>query len=131
MLRISPQELAAVSALPGPERYAYFVKRVTDAECAWGLFADGWALAGDGEGGRVFPLWPARAYAEACATDSWAGYAPREVPLDELLEELLPRLEQDGVRPGVFFTPAGQGVTPPPERLREDLLAHRAEWYGE
>lgn len=121
MRRTSEREIQAVLRLDGPERFSHFVKRVADEERAWGLWNDGWALMADTHGTQVFPLWPASEYAELHRTGEWAAYEPREIPLDDLLEELIPRLAEKGLLPGVFPTPTGQGVTPGPEELASAL----------
>jgi hypothetical protein len=61
--------------LSGPLRYDYFAKRVVDAETAWRLWSDGWAL-GD--------------------------YAPRSIAPSALLKELLPRLRSEGIQAAVL-----------------------------
>jgi len=118
---ISPQELKSVTALDAEARYGYFVRRVADWEVAWGLWKNGWVLAADASGAEVFPLWPMREYAEQCATGDWADSEAAEIPIEQLLEELLPKLATKGILPAVFFTPLGQGVTVPVQRLRADL----------
>lgn len=111
MRRTTPRESEAVLRLDGPTRYNHFVKRVVDDEVAWGLWNDGWALMVDEAGQSVFPLWPAREYAELCAVGEWDGYMAEEIPLTDLIEELLPKLAERKVRPGVFPTLTGKGVT--------------------
>ncbi len=108
-----PKQLAAVFALPPEKRFQHFTGMVADREQAWGLYQDGWALACTDDGTKVFPLWPAKEYAQACALDDWAAYEPREIPLGDLMESLLPKLKSDGVLPGILPTPAGKGATPP------------------
>ncbi|WP_291987856.1 DUF2750 domain-containing protein [Luteitalea sp.] len=122
-MTLTQKQIAAVIALPGPERFEHFVKTVADREEAWGLFQDGWALAEDDNGTPVFSLWPASEYAEACAVSEWEGYEPRPIPLDELLDELLPQLETDGVLPAVFSTPQSLGVNPTVAELTNALQA--------
>ena len=78
-------------------------------------------MAGTDDGNRVFPLWPLKEYAEACAIDIWAGYDPREIPLDDLMNFLLPQLTVDGVLPGVLPTPEGKGATPSTDELEAAL----------
>lgn len=120
-MKISPKQLEAVLALPGPKRFEHFVKVVADWQEAWGLYSEGWALAGADDGSTVFPLWPAREYAAACAQGEWAGYEPRVIGLADLTEVLLPKLKADQVLPGVFFTPSSKGVTPSVEELQAAL----------
>ncbi len=121
MRRTTPKEIEAVLRLDGSTRYKHFVKRVVDDELAWGLWKDGWALMADGSGQSVFPLWPAREYAELCAVGDWDGYVVEEIALADLIDELLPKLAEREVRPAVFPTPAGKGVTPSASELREAL----------
>ena len=120
-MEVNDQQLKAVSALAGPKRYEHFIKVVVDCEEAWGLFSDGWALSETDSGEPIFPIWPARRYAEVCAQDQWDGYDPESIPLEHLINELLPMLKEDGVLPGVFLTPEGKGVTPEIDLLLGDL----------
>ena len=121
MRRTNEKEMHAVLRLDGPARFAHFVKRVVDSEIAWGLWKDGWALMENDDGTRVFPLWPAREYAELLRAGQWAEYEPREIPLADLLDELVPKLAEQGVLAGVFPTATGKGVTPRVEELSASL----------
>jgi hypothetical protein len=56
---------------------------VVDSEAAWGLWKDGWALMRDDAGVEVFPLWPAREYAEASRTGEWSEYEAEQIDLDD------------------------------------------------
>ncbi|WDE07031.1 DUF2750 domain-containing protein [Thalassomonas viridans] len=120
-MNINLKQIEAVIALDGSKRYAHFVKVIADWEEVWGLYQDGWALASTEDGETVFPLWPAKEYAQLCAEKEWVGYQPESFSLDELMEELLPNLKADGVLPGVFYTPLDKGVTPSVEQLLADL----------
>lgn len=123
------QEMQAVLGLPGAQRYERFVKQVADWEEAWGLFKNGWALAArDANEIRVFPLWPSKEYAKACAKGSWEGFEPKSIALDDLLNVLLPKLRRDDTLVGVFYTPEGKGVTCQPADLAEDLGRESAEY---
>lgn len=119
----SSEEQEAVLRLDGQARYNHFVKRVVDARVAWGLWQDGWALMQDDAGNEVFPLWPAREYAEAAKTNEWSTYEPSEIELDDLVDDLLPKLAARHVRPGVFPTPQDKGVTPTVDELKSALMA--------
>jgi hypothetical protein len=105
----SEARLQAVWALSPERRHAWFVQRVRESGEAWGLYAEGWALAQDAQGHDVLPLWPEPAFAQRCATRMWAAYVPQRVALAELLEEMLPELAAEGIPVGVFFNPEGQG----------------------
>jgi hypothetical protein len=124
----TPSGFDAVLRLDGPKRHSHFVKRVVDEERAWGLWKDGWALMEDDGGQQVFPLWPAREYAERCAVAAWAGYVPEEIELDDLLSELLPKLGERGVLAGVFPTPSGKGVTVTATELISALEAEKQNY---
>ncbi|MBS7531573.1 DUF2750 domain-containing protein [Hazenella sp. IB182353] len=120
-MSISEEQLTAVLALSGPKRYSHFIGRVVNFEEAWGLWNDGWALAQTDEQQLAFPLWPAREYAQKCATGDWINYKPEIIPLEDLMHELLPILRNDGVLPAVFMTPHEKGVTPTVEEFLKDL----------
>lgn len=120
-MKINPKQISAVIALTGDERYRHFVKVISDWQEVWGLYLDGWALASTDDGTAVFPMWPAKEYAALCAENEWMGYEPKAFSLDELLNDLLPRLKRDGVLPGIFFVLGGKGVTPTVDQLMHDI----------
>ncbi|WP_437904196.1 DUF2750 domain-containing protein [Sorangium sp. So ce327] len=128
MKRTTEKEIRSVLALDGPARFRHFVKTVVAWEAAWGLWKDGWSLMENDEGIPVFPLWPAREYAELCRAGDWVDYEVEEIPLERLLGELLPKLAERGMLAGVFPTPAGKGVTSSAEELA-GLLRKELENY--
>jgi Protein of unknown function (DUF2750) len=128
MMKLNSKQIAAVLNLPGPQRFEYFVKVVADWEEVWGLYQEGWALADADDGVNVFPFWPAREYAQLCAENEWNGYFPRAIPLDELMNRLLPQLQEDGVLPGIFYTPSNKGVTPSIDELKSAMQAELAKY---
>jgi hypothetical protein len=120
-MAIDTRQLQAVIMLPGPQRYEYFVKRAAETGVVWSLYRQGWALAKKEDGTLVFPLWPDSEFAQVCADYEWTGYSPQSFSLDELMTELLPQLEQDGIVTGVFYTPGARDVMPTAGLLRTDL----------
>jgi len=120
-MHVSSKQMEAVLALPAARRFEHFIKVIADWEVVWGLYDDGWALAAADDGTTIFPLWPAKEYAQACAANEWSGHEPRAISLSEFMDELLPRLDVDGVLPGVFFTPSSRGITPTVAELRAAL----------
>lgn len=126
-MKISPKQLEAVLALSGPKRYATFIKVAADQRCVWGLFSEGWALAATNEGSPAFPLWPASDYAASCASAAWSGYTPREIDLDTLFENLLPKLRETGTLVAIFPTPSDKGVMPDLRMLESDLRSELAK----
>ncbi|MFN9729431.1 MAG: DUF2750 domain-containing protein [Pseudomonadota bacterium] len=122
-MKVSPKQMEAVLALPGIKRFEHFIKVIADWQEVWGLYQDGWALAAADDGTTVFPLWPAKEYAQVCAANEWTAYEPRSISLSDFTEVLLPKLKLDGVLPGVFFTPTSKGVTPSVDELKSALEA--------
>jgi hypothetical protein len=123
-----PKQIEAVLKLPAPARYDHFIKVVADRQKAWGLFSDGWALAATSEGKPVFPLWPAREYAELAAVGDWTGYEPRDINIEELVDGLLPSLGERGTVLGVSPTPADKGVLPEISVFETDLRIELAKF---
>lgn len=122
MKKLSQTQINAVIALTGSERYAHFIKRVADEEQVWGLYNDGWALAGLNDTEQtVFPVWPAKDYAELCIMGDWKGYEPRSIDLSLFMQEIIPDLEQKGILPCIFYLSNNQGVTPSIKQLLDDL----------
>ncbi len=119
-MRLSAREIEVISGIGNRDRYVYFIKRVADAESAWVLDDDGFALSCDGSNNDFIVLWPAREYAEACAIDEWSRYKPKEIELDFLLYEFLPNLSNDGLRIGVFMVPSTKDT---PIVSADELLA--------
>ncbi len=122
------REQRAMMQAPAAERFEYVVERVCEWGEAWGLRDDeGWMAVG-GEGDLTcFPLWPAEAYARRAAVGESAGMRPTPVPLDELVEKMLPAWEKQGVAIGVFWVPPGRGVVVSAQELREALTEDEAE----
>lgn len=111
-------EVASVSALAGPERFDYFLRKVTDWEEVWSIGNDqGWALSADASGQEVVPVWPARAFAEACCVAQWAGYAPKAIELHTWNDKWIPGMNTDSRHVAVFPTPADRGVVVTPDEL--------------
>lgn len=122
-MKVNPKQMEAVLALSGIKRFEHFIKVIADWQEVWGLYQDGWALAAADDGTTVFPLWPAKEYAQVCAENEWKGYEPRSISLSDFTDVLLPKLKADGVLPGVFFTPSSKGLTPSIDELKAALDA--------
>jgi len=120
-LKISQKQIESVLKLDAPKRYMYSIKRIADQEEIWGLYNDGWALAADEGGNVVFPLWPAKEYAQLSAHENWNGYEPEPISLDDLINALLPRLMKDHIQPSIFYTPADKGIVLDASALIDDL----------
>jgi hypothetical protein len=127
---LNDKEYAAVLALPGQERYGHFVKRVVDREELWGLrSADGWLLLADDQGRTLLPVWPADRYALAYRDRQGGHEQLVSIALEEWLEVMLPRLEQDEMDIAVFPLPEGKGVVITPSEHRAHLH-HELQRYA-
>lgn len=112
-----------VLALSPADRYGYVVQLAVDTDEVWGLKnADGWVLAGDDDH-DAFPLWPHPDFAAACALGDWQEAAAEPIGLGELIEDLLPILEEDGISVAVFPAPDGDSAVVKPADFRHDLEA--------
>ena len=120
-MKVSEKEIAAIRKLPGEKRYIYSVKRIVDAEEAWGLYNEGWALGALDDEKQIFPIWSAMEFAEECADGEWAEYLPSSIPLNDLLDQLLPGLDSQGISLAVAYLPGDRGVVVTPNRLSVDL----------
>jgi hypothetical protein len=122
MRPVSDKEFESVTKLPAPKRYDYSVKTVVDWEQMWGLRDDGgWATVESPGGVPVFPLWPAKRYADACASEDWAGMVAEAFSVDDFVKEMAPSLRERGMLPGVFFTADQGSVNCQLDELLRDL----------
>lgn len=120
-MKINQKQIESVIALPGAKRYEHFIKVVADQEEVWGLYRDGWVLAATDDGQKVFPVWPAKEYAELCKKNEWSACEAESFSLVDFMHELLPNLKNDDVLLGVFYTPFNKGVTPAVDQVLADL----------
>ncbi|MCZ8159048.1 MAG: DUF2750 domain-containing protein [Rhizobiaceae bacterium] len=119
---IHPKEFAAVLELPAAKRYAHTIAQSADWGALWGLRnTDGWVTSADEFGRPAVALWPHKQYAEACSSGAWAGTAPAEIEIHQVVEELLPGLAREGTKVAVFPTPLGKVVYVDPSQLEADL----------
>jgi hypothetical protein len=102
-MSISKTQVDAILRLSPPKRYAHFIKRAVGWGEIWGLYKDGWVSSEtDDDGSLVFPMWPDKEYAEICAENEWSGAEPRAIPLDEILDQMIPYFREKNVLPGIF-----------------------------
>lgn len=124
MKDLSDLELAAVQALPGPDRYAYFVRRVAEREVLWTLRnEEDFVVFTDDERRELLPVWPDRRFAEACSQTSSDETQPFKIDLDRWLAAWTPSMETEGRLIAVFPLPNDQGVVVSPGQLADDLFA--------
>jgi Protein of unknown function (DUF2750) len=114
-------EMDRLAALSAVDRAVHLVQLVADWEEAWGLKdSQGWVVS---EQTQAFPLWPHPQLARACAVETWKGAEPAPLNLEELLSDLLPLLEEDGLRVALFPAAGDPGTILTPAELRERLEA--------
>ncbi len=111
-------ELRRLQALPAADRALQLVQLAADWEELWGLTDDhGWVVS---QATDALPLWPHPDLARACAQGPWEGAEPAAIPLDELLESLLPQLEAEGLGTALFPVPDDPGLLLPPKSCAGD-----------
>ena len=119
---IHPKEFAAVVQLPAAKRYAHTVCQSADWGALWGLRnSDGWVTVADDVGRPAVAVWPHKQYAEACASDTWAGTTSAEIEIHDAIEKLLPALAREGTKVAVFPTPLGKVAFVEPSQLEADI----------
>ncbi len=128
MDKISQKQIEAILSLDGATRYSHFIKQVVGFDEVWGLYNEGWVLVSTDEGETLFPVWPAKEYAELCATNIWSEYHPHKLSLEVFMDDLIPALKEDQISICVFLTPQDKGITPRIEQILNDLN-QELEWY--
>ena len=112
-------ELRRLQELPAADRAIQLVQLTVDWEEAWALTDEqGWVVSKETD---ALPLWPHPELARACARGNWTGAEPAPLSLDDLLDDLLPLLEDDGLRAALFPTPDDPGEIVDPAELRRRL----------
>ena len=120
---ISELELSKAFTLELRERYDFGVEQIVLREMAWGLGDDNsWCLLGNVDGKEIMPLWPAPEYAEACAFGQFAGFLPKAITLDDVLNKWLPSLSAFGRLAAVFPARDHRSLVVPADQLKVDLL---------
>ncbi len=122
-MNLNEKHIESALALTAKERYSYFVKNIVDWQEVWSLYHKGYALTMTQQHIRVFPLWPAKEFAYIRAVDEWESYKPRSFTLEELYEDLLPKLKSDHILLGIFDAPNDPSVVVSIDQLIFDLQA--------
>lgn len=132
-----PKHLFTISALPPDKRHAFCLKETVARREAWGLCRGRhWALIPDTDNGNLaFGLWPTWEYAEDWLgqhTELWhRDFAPRSITLRELMDELLPLLEEERLLVGSFYLPEHNGIAIDPDTLRQEIMQLMIDWFGD
>jgi Protein of unknown function (DUF2750) len=123
---VSDEEFQSVTALPGAERYAHFVRQVADLKEVWSLRTLGGWVSMDGDEDddeRAMPVWPHKRYAEVFATGDWTNTMAAPIELAVWIERWLPGMAGDEVQVAVFPVLANKedNVVVSAEELQRDL----------
>ncbi len=117
-----PEEEVAAKALAGHRR---FLKRVAATQHVWGLQAEPgvWAYceSNEFEDTEVLLFWGYKEDAAKLAIDDWADYEPATIPLDDLVDNWLPGMLEDGLLVGTNWTAQLTGYEIEPDELIEQL----------
>ena len=68
-----------------------------------GLFDNGWVISEDDNGNSLIPFWPKKAFTDFCAVDEWKNYEAEQIELEEFIQEWLPGMKSDGIKPSIFW----------------------------
>lgn len=116
------QEYENVICLSTFDRYQYFLNKVADWEEVWSVGeGDGWRLMQDSTGTLCVPVWPARAFAEACCQGLWSAVTPKAISLSDWMTRWLPGIGTDGRKVAVFPLATDQGMLLDSDQLNQDL----------
>lgn len=114
---INRQEIEGVYKSSDSKKYKYFINLICDTQKAWGLFESGWALAADRDELQLFPLWPAKEFAQDCAIKEWVSYKAKSISIEDVLKKLIPSVKEKGMNFAIFYTLDNRGIEVSPEEL--------------
>ena len=121
--KMNPQQYENVLALSAKERYSHFIGKVADWEQLWGLYneKEGWLLRTTNENVEYLSVWPHPEYAKNIAKEYYPKYNEEEISVYDFMSNLLPKLESDNVKVGVFPNPEGNAWLMEAKDLLQDL----------
>jgi uncharacterized protein DUF2750 len=108
------------------ERHRRFVQRVVLSRIVWGLketqiWASAPSTAETTRGRDVIPFWSDRNLANQCAKGEWANYEATEIPLDQFIQQWLPRMAMEHCLAGTNWDVLHSGHEIEPDALRDEL----------
>lgn len=113
-MKVSKQELEAVTALSSEKRYNYFVKRICDWEQVWTLYEDDYIVLNEAKNGKLYILlFPFKDFAEHYATNTrgMKGVSYKSFEINEFLETIIKKLQANNVSNALVFPVAnGYGL---------------------
>ena len=120
---MNSEQYENVLALSAKERYSHFIGKVADWEQLWSLYneKEGWLLRTTNENVEYFSVWPHPEYAKNIAKEYYPEYNEDEISLEDFMSNLLPKLDSDNVKVGVFPNPEGNTWLMEAKDLLQDL----------
>ena len=113
-MKVSKQELEAVTALSPEKRYNYFVKRICDWEQVWTLYEDDYIVLNEAKNSKLYILlFPFKDFAEHYATNTrgMKGVSYKSFEINEFLETIIKKLQAKNVSNALVFPVAnGYGL---------------------
>ena len=113
-MKVSKQEIEAVTALSPEKRYNYFVKRICDWEQVWTLYEDDYIVLNEAKNGKLYILlFPFKDFAEhyATTTRGMKGVSYKSFEINEFLETIIKKLQANNVSNALVFPVAnGYGM---------------------
>jgi len=124
-MKVSKQELEAVTALSPEKRYNYFVKRICDWEQVWTLYEDDYIVLNEAKNDKLYILlFPFKDFAEHYATNTreMKGVSYKSFELCEFLETIVKKLQMNKVNHALIFPVAdGYGLNVSMEDMVKDI----------
>ncbi|MCB9625382.1 MAG: DUF2750 domain-containing protein [Sandaracinus sp.] len=129
----SSREIESVIKLSPEARLEYLIKRVFDRDGVWAIRGpSGWLMMGGGTVEKALPVWPAAAFAKrhlGLKLES-GGLAVVKIGFDHLLDVLLERLSEGGVKVAIFPVESSRTAILEPLEFRDRVRQYVSEWYG-
>lgn len=109
--KMHPKHYDNVMSFTAKERYLYLVNKVADWEQLWGIYNEneGWLLRTTEDNIEYLSIWPHPEFAKNIAKEYYPESNEEEMSLEFFMSDLLPKLQSDNVKIGVF--PAPEGTT--------------------
>jgi len=106
------------------ENYKIFLEQVSETGTVWGICNEsGWAAceSEDYKGSAVIPFWSDKLFAEAYIDFEWPRYKPKQISLEEFLENWLPGMGEDEVYVGINWCEQNNDLEMEPLVILDDL----------
>ncbi len=119
---LTDEEFEKARTLDGPDRYCYALEAIRESGELW-LLSEGDELATfrTPVGERAVCIWPHERFAQEHAVETWSGFTPWCLELDDFYRTSYPYLLEKGLSVGVFYTSPGVAVIVPVDVFESGL----------